>query len=104
MKNILDSFEFIICILIPGANGLAAPRDFLSPVAWFEDRDVKEFTVITKYQNHLFRANQKHSCFDVVAWHGNYVPYKYDLNKFMVINATAFDHAVSDHTNIPKMN
>ena len=37
---------------------------------------------------------QKHSPFDVVAWHGNYAPYKYDLSRFMVINATAFDHAV----------
>ncbi|BFZ09238.1 hypothetical protein BsWGS_12277 [Bradybaena similaris] len=75
-----------------GANGLANPRDFLTPVAWYEDRDV-DFTVISKYHGHLFSATQGHSVFDVVAWHGNYAPYKYDLSKFMVINCVAFDHA-----------
>lgn len=85
--------HFVLPNLGPiGANGLANPRDFLAPVAWFEDREVKDFKIITKYQNRLFEANQGHSCFDVVAWHGNYTPYKYDLNKFMVINSTSFDH------------
>lgn len=77
-----------------GANGLANPRDFLAPTAWFEDREVHGYTVAAKYQGHVFEAKQGHSPFDVVAWHGNYVPYKYDLAKFMVINAVAFDHAV----------
>ncbi|CAB3379020.1 Hypothetical predicted protein [Cloeon dipterum] len=77
-----------------GANGLANPRDFLTPVAWFEDRDVPEgFRVVTKFQGKLFEAKQLHSPFDVVAWHGNYAPYKYNLEYFMVINATQFDHA-----------
>ncbi|KAK6170236.1 hypothetical protein SNE40_018678 [Patella caerulea] len=76
-----------------GANGLANPRDFLTPVAWFEDREMKEYEVINKYHGHFFKARQNHSPFDVVAWHGNYAPYKYDLKKFMVINAVAFDHA-----------
>ncbi|XP_013109815.1 homogentisate 1,2-dioxygenase [Stomoxys calcitrans] len=75
-----------------GANGLANPRDFETPVAWFENREVKDFAVISKYQGHLFVAKQNHSCFDVVAWHGNYVPYKYDLAKFNVINSVSFDH------------
>ncbi|XP_018023257.1 homogentisate 1,2-dioxygenase [Hyalella azteca] len=84
--------HFVLPNLGPiGANGLANPRDFLAPVAAYEDRDVP-FTIIQKYQNHLFEARQDHSCFDVVAWHGNYYPYKYDLNRFMVVNATAFDH------------
>ncbi|XP_075234479.1 homogentisate 1,2-dioxygenase [Lycorma delicatula] len=74
-----------------GANGLANPRDFLSPVAWFEDRGC-EFTVISKFQGKLFEAKQSHSSFDVVAWHGNYVPYKYDLSAFMTVNAVAYDH------------
>lgn len=78
-----------------GANGLANPRDFLTPTAWFEDREVSNFDVFNKYQGHLFVANQDHSVFDVVAWHGNYVPYKYDLSKFMVINSVSFDHCVS---------
>jgi homogentisate 1,2-dioxygenase len=75
---------------------LANPRDFLTPVAWYEDRDVPEgFRVISKFQGKLFEAKQLHSPFDVVAWHGNYAPYKYNLEYFMVINATQFDHAVS---------
>ncbi|CAD6996996.1 homogentisate 1,2-dioxygenase [Ceratitis capitata] len=74
-----------------GANGLANPRDFKTPVAWFEDNE-KEFQIISKYQGQLFTATQSHSPFDVVAWHGNYVPYKYDLSNFMVINSVSFDH------------
>jgi len=86
--------HFVLPDLGPiGANGLAAPRHFLTPKAWYEDREVKDFKVVAKYQNALFTARQGHSCFDVVAWSGNYVPYKYDLRLFMVINATAFDHA-----------
>lgn len=77
------------------ANGLAFPRDFLTPTAWFEDRDVENFQVISKFQGALFSASQNHSCFDVVAWHGNYAPYKYNLANFMVINSVSFDHCVS---------
>lgn len=77
------------------ANGLANPRDFLTPTAWFEDRTVTDFEIISKFQGALFKATQDHSPFDVVAWHGNYVPYKYDLAKFMVINSVSFDHCVS---------
>ncbi|XP_033635425.1 homogentisate 1,2-dioxygenase-like [Asterias rubens] len=75
-----------------GANGLANPRDFLTPSAWYEDRSC-EYTVVSKYQGKLFYTQQEHSPFDVAAWHGNYCPYKYDLDNFMVINAVAFDHA-----------
>lgn len=75
-----------------GANGLANPRDFLTPCAAFVDEAV-DFTVVSKFQGSLFSAQQKHSPFNVVAWHGNYAPYKYDLAKFMVINAVSFDHA-----------
>uniref|UniRef100_A0A8C3X2U3 Homogentisate 1,2-dioxygenase n=1 Tax=Catagonus wagneri TaxID=51154 RepID=A0A8C3X2U3_9CETA len=77
-----------------GANGLANPRDFLIPVAWYEDLQVPGgFTVINKYQGKLFAAKQDVSPFNVVAWHGNYTPYKYNLENFMVINSVAFDHA-----------
>lgn len=48
-----------------------------------------------KYHGKLFVAEQDHSPFDVVAWHGNYVPFKYDLDKFMVVNTVSFDHCVS---------
>ncbi|KAG8185296.1 hypothetical protein JTE90_023904 [Oedothorax gibbosus] len=75
-----------------GANGLANPRDFLTPVALYEDREVENYTVVKKFQGRLFAARQGHSPFDVVAWHGNYVPYKYNLSNFMAINTVSFDH------------
>lgn len=74
-----------------GANGLANPRDFKTPVAWFEDVDLA-FEVFNKYQGSFFVSKQDHSPFDVVAWHGNYVPFKYDLRNFNVINTVSFDH------------
>lgn len=76
-----------------GANGLANPRDFKIPVAWYEDRDVPNFQVVAKYQGALFSVKQDHSPFDVVGWHGNYYPYKYHLNNFMAVNSVVFDHA-----------
>jgi len=75
-----------------GANGLANPRDFLIPSAWYEDVDNQEYQVISKYQGALFTVKQGHSPFDVVSWHGNYSPYKYHLSNFMVINSVSFDH------------
>jgi homogentisate 1,2-dioxygenase len=93
---ILEVFDnhFILPTLGPiGANGLANPRDFQTPVAWFDDRNVDSFTVVSKFQGQLFEAKQEFTCFNVVAWHGNYTPYKYDLDRFMVINSVAFDHA-----------
>jgi homogentisate 1,2-dioxygenase len=74
-----------------GANGLANPRDFQVPVAMFEER-VGEFTLLAKFQGKLWAANIHHSPLDVVAWHGNYVPYKYDLSKFNAIISVSFDH------------
>jgi homogentisate 1,2-dioxygenase len=75
-----------------GANGLANPRDFLHPTAVYEDLST-EFSIVAKFQGKLFVAQQNHSPFDVVAWHGNYVPYKYNLDRFMTINTVSFDHA-----------
>lgn len=74
-----------------GANGLASPRDFLAPVAAFEDRD-GDFQLIGKFLGNLWAADIDHSPLDVVAWHGNYVPYKYDLATFNCINTVSFDH------------
>jgi homogentisate 1,2-dioxygenase len=74
-----------------GANGLANPRDFLTPVAAFEDRD-GNFTITAKFLGKLWEAEIDHSPLDVVAWHGNYVPYKYDLAAFNCINTVSFDH------------
>ncbi|XP_071907365.1 homogentisate 1,2-dioxygenase isoform X2 [Coffea arabica] len=59
-----------------GANGLAAPRDFLAPVAWFEQSTCPGYTIVQKFGGELFTAKQDFSPFNVVAWHGNYVPYK----------------------------
>ena len=73
-----------------GANGLANERDFESPVAWYEDRDC-DFTCC-KYCDEVFTFEQDHSPFDVVAWHGNYHPYRYDLAKFCVVNTVSYDH------------
>ncbi|KAK4285900.1 hypothetical protein QN277_002530 [Acacia crassicarpa] len=76
-----------------GANGLAAPRDFLVPTAWFEDNSCPGHTIIQKFGGELFTAVQDFSPFNVVAWHGNYVPYKYDLSKFCPYNTVLFDHS-----------
>jgi len=74
-----------------GSQGLAQPRDFLAPVAAFEERNGK-LQVIAKFQGGLWASDFTHSPLDVVAWHGDYVPYKYDLARFMVINTVSFDH------------
>jgi homogentisate 1,2-dioxygenase len=74
-----------------GANGLAHPRHFLTPVAAYEDRDDK-IELLAKFGGEFWSAEMSHSPLDVVAWHGNYVPYKYDLRKFNTINTVSFDH------------
>jgi homogentisate 1,2-dioxygenase len=74
-----------------GSNGLANSRDFLTPVAAYEDRQ-GDFTLITKFLGKLWSAKIGHSPLDVVAWHGNYAPYKYDLRRFNTINTVSFDH------------
>ncbi len=74
-----------------GSNGLANTRDFLAPNAAFEDID-GNFELIAKFQGHLWRAPIGHSPLDVVGWHGNYAPYKYDLRRFNVIGSISFDH------------
>ena len=74
-----------------GSNGLANSRDFETPVAWFEDCDV-ETEVVQKYLGSLWTTTLDHSPLDVVAWHGNYAPCRYDLDKFNVIGTISFDH------------
>jgi homogentisate 1,2-dioxygenase len=74
-----------------GANGLANARDFLTPVAAFEDRQGK-FELVAKFSGNLWRADIGHSPLDVVAWHGNYAPYKYDLATFNAMGSVSFDH------------
>jgi len=74
-----------------GANGLANPRDFQTPVAGYEDLS-GDYQVVCKFQGRLWSAPIDHSPLSVVAWHGNYAPYKYDLAKFNCINSVSFDH------------
>ena len=74
-----------------GSNGLANPRDFEAPVAWFEDKD-DTTEVIQKSLGHLCTTTLDHSPLDVVAWHGNYAPYRYDLSRFNAIGTISFDH------------
>ncbi|MEO6744402.1 MAG: homogentisate 1,2-dioxygenase [Caldimonas sp.] len=74
-----------------GSNGLANARDFKAPVAAFEDTS-GGYEVIKKYGGHLWRASMQHSPFNVVAWHGNLAPVKYDTANFMTIGSISFDH------------
>ena len=74
-----------------GSNGLANARDFLAPAAWFEDRD-EPTELVQKFMGGLWAATLDHSPFDVVAWHGNLTPYKYDLGRFNTIGTVSFDH------------
>ena len=74
-----------------GSNGLANARDFEVPVAWFEDQD-QSTEVIQKSLGHLWTTTLDHSPLDVVAWHGNYAPYRYELSRFNTIGTVSFDH------------
>ncbi len=74
-----------------GANCLANSRDFKTPVAWFEDREVAS-TVTVKWCGQFHQTSIGHSPLDVVAWHGTYAPCKYDLNTYCPVGAVLFDH------------
>ncbi len=91
---ILENYgaPFVLPYLGPiGSSGLANSRDFESPVAAYEDLN-GTFFLRCRFAGNLFQAELGHSPLDVVAWHGNYAPYKYDLRKFMTINTVSFDH------------
>lgn len=75
-----------------GSNCLANARDFQAPVASFDEDTSSEWHVLCKFAGHLFSARQGHSPFDVVAWHGLYYPYKYDLARFNTVGSVSFDH------------
>tara|TARA_R110002167_G_scaffold22612_8_gene80936 strand:+ start:1100 stop:2398 length:1299 start_codon:yes stop_codon:yes gene_type:complete len=74
-----------------GSNGLANPRDFQTPVAAYEDLD-RPTECIQKYGGRLWSTTFDHSPLDVVAWHGNLAPYKYDTARFNTIGTVSFDH------------
>ncbi|KAH7311696.1 Homogentisate 1,2-dioxygenase [Stachybotrys elegans] len=82
-----------------GSNGLANPRDFLAPVACFSQDNgatasdgPNAYSVTCKFNNDMYQTTQPHTPFDVVAWHGNYYPYKYDLGRFNTVGSISFDH------------
>jgi homogentisate 1,2-dioxygenase len=74
-----------------GSNGLANSRDFETPVAWFEDID-GDHELVQRFQGRLWSVNLDHSPLDVVAWHGNLAPVRYDLSRFNTIGSVSFDH------------
>jgi len=74
-----------------GSNGLANPRDFQTPAAWYEDRE-GDFELIAKFAGHLWSARIDHSPLDVVAWHGNNAPYRYELRRFNTLGSVSYDH------------
>ncbi len=74
-----------------GSNGLANPRDFQYPTAAFSNTSTA-CELVCKFQNRFWQTQLTHSPLDVVAWHGNYAPYKYDLRKFNTIGTISYDH------------
>ncbi len=74
-----------------GSNGLANPRDFQAPVAHFENRE-QPTVLVQKFLGELWETTLEHTPFDVVAWHGNNVPYQYDLRLFNTIGTVSYDH------------
>lgn len=74
-----------------GSNGLANPRDFLAPVAHYEEQE-GPVQLLQKFCGELWGCELQHSPLDVVAWHGNNVPYKYDLRRFNTIGTVSYDH------------
>ena len=74
-----------------GANGLANPRHFLAPVAAYDD-EAGEFSLLARFGGRLWETRLDHSPLDVVAWHGNLTPCKYDLALFNTLNTVSFDH------------
>lgn len=74
-----------------GSNGLANARDFQAPVAAFEE-SAGSCELVKKFGGRFWRTELKQSPFNVVAWHGNLTPLKYDTANFMVIGSISFDH------------
>lgn len=75
-----------------GSNGLANARDFQAPVAWFDESASGPVEMVKKFGGGFWRAVQNHTPFDVVGWHGNLVPVKYDLRRFNTIGSISYDH------------
>lgn len=95
--EVYDS-HFIIPDLGPiGANGLAHPKHFASPTAFYESKtfpteEGEDYVLVQKFIGKLFSTTLESSPFDVVAWSGNYIPVKYDLANFNTIGSVSYDH------------
>jgi homogentisate 1,2-dioxygenase len=74
-----------------GSNGLAHARDFLAPVAWFDEAP-GEWDMVKRFGGKLWQCRQPKSPFNVVAWHGNLAPIKYDTAHFMTLGSVSVDH------------
>ena len=76
--EVFDNHFFLPSLGPIGANGLANPRDFLTPTAWYEKEGLStKYSIACKFHGFIWETEQPHSPFDVIAWHGNYTPYKY---------------------------
>jgi homogentisate 1,2-dioxygenase len=75
-----------------GSNGMANARDFLHPKAKYNVTQNDPWEIVYKLGGQFFKSTQNHCPFDVIAWHGNYVPYKYDLTKFINVGSISVDH------------
>lgn len=75
-----------------GSNGLANARDFMYPKASYKVTRDDPWEIVYKLGGKFFKSTQNHCPFDVIAWHGNYVPYKYDLTKFVNVGSISVDH------------
>ncbi|KAF2167566.1 hypothetical protein M409DRAFT_66095 [Zasmidium cellare ATCC 36951] len=75
-----------------GSQSMANERDFQIPVAAFDHDTTSTFKIVTKFNNELFVATQTHTPFDVVAWHGLYYPWKYDLGRYATISSISYHH------------
>ena len=74
-----------------GANGLANPQDFKIPVADFSN-EKGEYRIFAKFLGKFFVAESENSPLDIVAWRGNYYPFKYDFRNYNTMNSVSFDH------------
>ncbi|XLU20068.1 hypothetical protein S245_056134, partial [Arachis hypogaea] len=91
--------------LLPGAdcaNGLASPRDFLVPTAWYEDKFNPGYTIVQNFGGELFVAVLDFSPFNVVAWHGNYVPYKVGLQWMLSLYNNKLNRILADEMGLGK--
>lgn len=75
-----------------GSFGLANARDFQIPMASFDEDTSSTYKLVAKFNGRLFVAAQDHTPFDIVAWHGLYYPYKYDLGRFLTVGSISYDH------------